>query len=66
MDLLEINIQDEIACVEREIKMRERVYPRWVSEKKMTQEKSDREISLMKVVLKRLQDIKNKEKIDNV
>jgi hypothetical protein len=47
--------QAEIACVKREIKMRERVYPRWVADGRMTQQLADREIELMKAVLRRLE-----------
>lgn len=40
----------QIACVEREIRMRQRVYPRWVGGGKMTQAKADAEISAMEAV----------------
>lgn len=52
-----INIQ--IKCVERELGMRERVYPRWVQAKKMTQEKADEEIKTMREVLKTLKLIES-------
>jgi hypothetical protein len=42
--------QDLVACVEREIRMRERVYPRWVSAGRMTQARADQEIALMREV----------------
>lgn len=48
------SIEQQIACVKREIGMRERVYPRWVENKKMSQEKADAEISTMKDVLETL------------
>ena len=41
------SIADQIKCVEREISMRHRVYPRWVANKRMTQDKSTREIATM-------------------
>jgi hypothetical protein len=40
-----------IECVEREIRMRERVYPAWVARGKMSKERADREIALMREVL---------------
>lgn len=40
-------IHEQIACLDRELGMRRRVYPRWVDAKKMTQEKADREIAVM-------------------
>ncbi len=43
--------QQQIECVRREIGMRERVYPNWVANKKLKQEKADYEIACMKAVL---------------
>lgn len=54
IDNRKINIDDMIKCVEREIGMRERVYPRWIEQKKMSQEKADLEIRTMKAVLDQL------------
>lgn len=47
----DVSLADQIACVEREIAMRERVYPRWVQSERMTQEKADRELLTMRAVL---------------
>lgn len=44
-----------ITCAEREVKMRERVYPRWVAAGKMTQAKADQETKDMRDVLTYLQ-----------
>lgn len=52
-----IPLEVQIACVEREIKMRERAYPRWVSNGSMTQGKADRELEQMNAVLKTLQGL---------
>jgi hypothetical protein len=46
-----VSIDDQIACVEREIGFRERVYPRWVEQKKMTQRVMERELLRMRAVL---------------
>ena len=48
---------DQIRCVKREIAMRESVYPRWVSDKRMTQEKAEAELAAMRAVLKTLEGI---------
>ena len=48
-------LEAQIACVERELKMRVRVYPRWVEARRMTQQKADVEISTMEAVLATLQ-----------
>ena len=55
MDMFEPTPTEMRACVEREIKFRERVYPRQVAGKHMTQTKADREIAVMRAVLKHLE-----------
>lgn len=52
-----VALADQIACVRRELAMRQRVYPRWVSAGKMTQADSDREITAMIAVLATLQEV---------
>ncbi len=44
----------QIACVERELRFRRRVYPRWVGEGRMTQAEADHEIAAMEAVLANL------------
>ena len=44
-------IADQIACIEREIGYRLRVYPRRVADGKMTQQLADRELDRMRAVL---------------
>lgn len=55
-----ISIEDQIECVERELAMRRRVYPRWVSapKPKMTQGKADLEIARMEAVRSTLLQVK--------
>ena len=50
MGLFPISVDDKLACIEREIKMRERVYPRWVADGRMTAEKAEHELAVMKEV----------------
>lgn len=50
-------LDEQIKCVRREIAMRERVYPRWVEQKKMTQQKADAEILVMREVLATLETV---------
>jgi hypothetical protein len=45
------SLDDQIACVTREIALRERVYPKWVETGRMTKQKADHEISAMKAAL---------------
>lgn len=49
-----VDLAKQIACVEREIGFRERVYPRWVAASKMKQDKADYEIAAMRAVLETL------------
>jgi len=53
----QVTLRDQIACVEREITMRERVYPRWVAAGKMTPGKADAELAGMRAVLETLRGL---------
>ena len=46
----DITIDQMVQCVDREIGMRERVYPRWVEQKKMLQTTADQELARMRAV----------------
>lgn len=52
-----VALADQIACVRRELAMRQRVFPRWVSAGKMQQADADREITTMIAVLATLQEV---------
>lgn len=41
---------EKLACAEREAKMRERAYPRWVEAGRMSQSTADREIATMRAI----------------
>lgn len=45
-----ISLADQVAAVNREIGMRERVYPTWVEKGRMTERKAAQEIAAMKAV----------------
>jgi len=51
-------LEDQIACVRREITLRERVYRRRVGEKKMSVALAEREIDTMRAVLATLEGLK--------
>lgn len=55
------SLDDMIKCIEREIGMRMRVYPRWVEQHKMTQEKALTEINKMQAILEQLKKDKDNE-----
>lgn len=42
---------DKCACAERELQMRQRVYPRWVQIGKMSAEKARYEIECMRAIV---------------
>jgi hypothetical protein len=42
---------DKYACAKRELAMRQRVYPRWVEQGRMTQTKADAEIACMSAIV---------------
>ena len=52
-------LAEQIACVRREIAMRERVYPKWVEGGRMKQADANRELETMKAVLETVQKVEN-------
>jgi hypothetical protein len=58
-----ITIDEQLACVEREIGMRRRAYPRWVESGRMTQAKMDDEIRTMKAVAETLRELQAKTRL---
>jgi signal recognition particle subunit SEC65 len=51
------DLRDQLRCVNREINMRTKVYPKWVERGSMTQKKADEEIATMKAVRDTLMDL---------
>jgi hypothetical protein len=58
-----VSLTEQVAAVEREIKMRQRVYPRWVEGGRMTQQKADAEIRAMEAVLATVQAAEKSERL---
>ena len=54
-------IEQQIASVEREIKLRIRVYPRLIDKGKITALTAEREIATMRAVLETLQQVKDRQ-----
>jgi hypothetical protein len=50
-ELFPLPLSEQIACVEREIELRRRVYARRVADRKMSRATADREIERMAAVL---------------
>jgi hypothetical protein len=57
-DLFPVSLDDQIACVDRELGMRRRVYARRVTAKQMGANVAEREIAAMEAVLATLQRLK--------
>jgi hypothetical protein len=50
-ELFPITREEKIACIKREIEMRHKVYPRFISNGRMPMEKAAREIEVMQQIL---------------
>ena len=46
----EVSLEQMAACARREFNLRQRVYPRWVQEGRMTAEKAQHEIRVMESI----------------
>ena len=56
-----ISLTEKVNCLERELLMRRRVYPRLIQQSKLTQSEADFEISIMQAILN---DYKQQAKTD--
>ena len=54
---------DKLACAERELKMRQRVYPRWVEQDRMSAGKAAHEIACMQAIVNHFLVIVEKERL---
>ena len=54
-----ITIEEQIACVERELRFRRRVYPRWVKDGKLTDQAASLEVLRMVEVLETLARVRD-------
>jgi hypothetical protein len=53
----------QVACVKREVALRERAYPRWVANGKMAQQKADQELAAMRAVSQTIARLQNEERL---
>ena len=60
--LFEFAMEEQIACIERELALREKVYGRWIKSGKMTRKKAEHEYACMRAVLHTLQDRERRQK----
>jgi len=61
-ELFAPTLREQIECVQRELKMRYRVYPERVSRKLMRREKAEREIEVMQAVHRTLLQLAGEER----
>jgi len=52
-----VTLETQLACIRREIRMRENVYPRWIETGKMTANKANAELAAMRAVLETLVEL---------
>lgn len=51
------DLSAQIACVKRDLALRERVYPKWVAAGRMKPDAADRELAAMRAVLATLEAV---------
>lgn len=53
-----VSLTDQIKDVEREIALREKLYPGWVSQKRLTAARADHQLACMRAVLRTLREVR--------
>lgn len=53
-----VSLDDQIACARRELALRKRVYPNWVTAKRMNPLKAENEIDAMAAIVATLEGLK--------
>jgi len=62
-DVIAVPLKDQLECVRRELNLRRRVYPRWVSSGKMTPKLAQEQIILMEAVERTLAALEPNERL---
>lgn len=58
-----VPLEAQIACAERELKYRIRVYGRWCDEGRMARDKANHELAAMRAILDTLQQVNRGERL---
>lgn len=58
-----IPIEEQIKEIKREIGMRERVYPRWIEQKKLKQVDAEHHMAAMRAALDTLREVEQSRKL---
>jgi hypothetical protein len=46
-----VTTEDKLLCAERELKLRERLYPRWIDEGRISEGKAELELAIMRRIV---------------
>lgn len=57
MSASEVSLLDQVACAKRELALRKRVYPAWVTAKRMNPLKAESEILAMTAIVRTLEEL---------
>jgi len=60
---MSVSLPDQVACVRRELSLRQRVYPRLIAQKSMTQAWADFQLAAMQAVLQTLEELQGPQSI---
>lgn len=52
-----VTLEQQIACVARELKRRRKIYPTWIEKKKVNENAANQEIAAMEAILNTLTDL---------
>jgi hypothetical protein len=52
-----VTIADQLKCARRELALRQRAYPRWIDNGRMSRDEADREIEAMSAIVATLQTL---------
>src|SRR6185436_15545739 len=61
--VMPVSLADQLACVRRELSLRQRVYPRLIAQKSMTQAGADFQLAAMQAVLQTLEELQGPQSI---
>jgi hypothetical protein len=52
-----VPLHEQVAAAEREVRMRQRVYPGWIAKGRMKSDAADREIAAMQAIVRTLREV---------
>lgn len=58
-----IPLDIQLACATRELRLRQRAYPRWVCDGQMTEKQAAHELAAMRAIVQTLQDLLDQQQL---